>query len=647
MPFLSRYIEELAGTSLAGHTAAEAMGHWEQGLEEWERSSPVRLPLCDLRRAAGLDRLALTLLFAVGLVEEDPRFGLLAEALSGVPGQRRLPAAVLAGWTDFQRRDAVHRSLGLLRDATLVEPAGGERDDGLGLRPTTAVWEVVRGGVLGRAVPGVTLLEPDRLPSLEELVIPDDVRQRLHTLASLVTETAGDRAVRGVVVRGPESGGRKTVLKALARSLGRGVLLCEGLESPDDPRWRLVGPLATLFGAMPLVPLAPKVGETAVVPVITAYDGAVGVCLPARAAVGGPGIEPFAMLRLAIPDEPARREHWAAALGPYADGNVAELAAWRRMAGGAIRRVAALAVTEAVADGRAEVDRLDILRAADGVQARQLDALATRLPATGTWDELVVPPETAHELQLLAIRCRSREELDRVLPLPARPGTGVRALFVGPSGTGKTLAARVLSAALDRDVYRLDLSTVVDKYIGETEKNIDRALCAAEAMDTVLLIDEGDALLARRTDVGSSTDRYANLETNFVLQRLESHHGIVIVTTNAQQRIDEAFTRRLDVVIDFPWPRASERHKLWQTHLPPGSDLAPAFLDEVASRCELTGGQIRNVVLHACLLALRRNGARSTAAPVVCAEDLTEALRREYRKTGAVCPLRASAMVHG
>jgi SpoVK/Ycf46/Vps4 family AAA+-type ATPase len=209
----------------------------------------------------------------------------------------------------------------------------------------------------------------------------------------------------------------------------------------------------------------------------------------------------------------------------------------------------------------------------------------------------------------------------------------VRALFSGPSGTGKTLAARLLASALQKDLYRLDLSSVVNKYIGETEKNLDQVFAHAEELDVILLFDEGDALLTRRTHVQTSNDRYANLETNYLLQRLESFEGILIVTTNANNHIDSAFQRRMDVVVDFHPPEAAERWAIWQLHLPPTHAIDSSLLREVAGRCTLTGGQIRNAVLHASLLGLN-DGAIVTSA------HLEAAVQREYRKAGAVCPLR-------
>src|SRR6185295_19152064 len=236
-----------------------------------------------------------------------------------------------------------------------------------------------------------------------------------------------------------------------------------------------------------------------------------------------------------------------------------------------------------------------------------LDALAIRLSASGDWSQLAVGGETRRELESLVSRCRHRERLQ------SQADAGVRALFSGPSGTGKTLAARLLASTLQMDVYRLDLSSIVNKYIGETEKNLNQIFSRADELDVILLLDEGDALLTQRTGVQTSNDRYANLETNFLLQRLESFEGILIVTTNAGERIDSAFQRRMDVVIDFRAPEAAELRRIWQLHLPAEHNVPQQLLSEVSRRCSLSGGQIRNAVLHASLLALT-NGGRITPA---------------------------------
>jgi SpoVK/Ycf46/Vps4 family AAA+-type ATPase len=359
--------------------------------------------------------------------------------------------------------------------------------------------------------------------------------------------------------------------------------------------------------------------------------------VPPRTAVEGAG----AVLRLdlTVPDAADRALHWGDALRAlgrrHGQAELETLAQTHRMTGGLIRRIAPGALAEAGAAGRVTVTPADVTRAARAVRAEIPVSLATRLDAAGSWDHVVVPPPTLQELRMLERRCRRREQLSAMLPatLAGGVGPGVRALFTGPSGTGKTLAARLLAGVLGKDLYRVDLAGVVDKYLGETEKNLDRVLDHAEALDVVLLIDEGDALLAKRTEVHSSNDRYANLETNYLLQRLDTFEGIVVITTNAQQHLDSAFARRLDVVIEFPAPGPAERQRLWRAHLPSDHQVDAVLLGEAAARCALTGGQVRNAVLHASLLALDDGGP-------VGGRQLAAAIRREYAKQGALCPLR-------
>jgi SpoVK/Ycf46/Vps4 family AAA+-type ATPase len=316
------------------------------------------------------------------------------------------------------------------------------------------------------------------------------------------------------------------------------------------------------------------------------------------------------------------------------DAPIEELSATFRLTGGNISRVAAAACALAALDGRRELTLADARRASHTLNRQVLDTLASLVPPGDDTRAFAAAPETTGELELLEAHCRHRERLAGTLGVAfgGHHACGVRALFSGPSGAGKTLAARRLAMALERDLYRIDLSAVINKYIGETEKNLGRVLARAEELDIVLLLDEGDALLTRRTSVHSANDRYANLETNFLLQRLESFEGILIVTTNAAQRVDEAFQRRMDAVIVFGMPEPEERLAIWQAHLPAAHRLEPTELEEVAYACALSGGQIRNAARYAGLLALE--SARS-----IDRAHLTAALQREYRKAGAVCPL--------
>jgi SpoVK/Ycf46/Vps4 family AAA+-type ATPase len=216
---------------------------------------------------------------------------------------------------------------------------------------------------------------------------------------------------------------------------------------------------------------------------------------------------------------------------------------------------------------------------------------------------------------------------------------GVRVLLVGESGTGKTLAASWLATALGAPLYRVDLAAVMNKYIGESEKNLGALLDQAAANDVVLLFDEADSLFGRRSDRKETGERYANMLTNFLLTRIESHPGLVLLTTNSRERIDAAFTRRLDQILEVPLPGFEEGLRLWHSHLggrSPGAETCRTL----AAYCELTGGQIRNVVLTAAALASEPEGPLGLG-------ELIEALRGEYRKSGRALPPQIERLDRG
>lgn len=251
-----------------------------------------------------------------------------------------------------------------------------------------------------------------------------------------------------------------------------------------------------------------------------------------------------------------------------------------------------------------------------------LESLAQRLPDRSRLDDLVLPASQRQQLESIADDVRNQAAV-RAHWGDGR-GMGLCALFSGPSGTGKTTAAEAIAHALDLDLYRIDLSQVVSKYIGETEKQLDRVFAAAERSGSVLLFDESDALFGKRSEVRDSHDRYANQEVSFLLQRLETYAGLAILTTNLPDSLDTAFLRRFRYVVDFPLPPAAQREEIWRRVFPAGVRVADLDTARLA-RLNLTGGHIRNIALQATFYAAAGGGP-------VTMEQIRRAVEDEYRK---------------
>jgi SpoVK/Ycf46/Vps4 family AAA+-type ATPase len=256
----------------------------------------------------------------------------------------------------------------------------------------------------------------------------------------------------------------------------------------------------------------------------------------------------------------------------------------------------------------------------------RLDALAQRLRPTAGFDDLVLPSPEMDLVRQLAAHVRQRDRVYEEWGFRRRMnrGLGVSALFAGESGTGKTMAAEVVAGALHLDLYRIDLSAVVSKYIGETEKNLRKLFDAAEAGGAVLLFDEADALFGKRSEVKDSHDRYANIEVNYLLQRMEAFEGLAILATNMKDALDQAFLRRLRFVVDFPFPGAAQRRAIWGRAWPPDTPTDGLDVDRLA-RLNLTGGSIHNIALQAAFLA-------AEAGTPVTMPLVLKAARVEFRK---------------
>ena len=327
------------------------------------------------------------------------------------------------------------------------------------------------------------------------------------------------------------------------------------------------------------------------------------------------------------PSTDEQRELWRMALGPMAkklNGDVDRLVNQFRLEPQSIMNVGT--AFRALPSENANDPGLQLWSACRRQARPRLEELAQLISSQMAWDDLVLPELQMQTLNEISAQVRQRVKVYEDWGFAAKNarGIGVAALFYGPSGTGKTLAAEVLANELKLDLYRIDLSTVVSKYIGETEKNLRRIFDAAERGGAILLFDEADALFGKRSEVKDSHDRYANIEVSYLLQRMEAYRGLAILTTNQKQALDTAFLRRLRFVVQFPFPDASQRAEIWRRTFPAQTPTEALDVQKLA-RLNVAGGHIRNIALNAAFLAADRGH------PVGMAE-LRAAAQTEYAK---------------
>lgn len=588
---------------------------------------PLRIPAFDVRgpighavAAFGLDRYGLlTLGVALG-VEVDGRLARLVAYLNDHPGHACPTLALL--W-DLAGVPLGPARLALLETAAFRDGLFELGGDGpLSTREVRVAESLVR-----RLVGGATLrteieVTPAHETVLADLELPPDVADR----AGVWLRTSGVRLP--LLVVGPPGSGRRTLVAGLFGALGLATVSPSSIGPPDlallrrEARWNGAGV------------------------VVTARDSASAVVwdalrdLPAVAVVADPTVadvvrsaapvEPFTV-RLRLPDLEGRARLWSrSASGPrLAVGQADALAAQFPFGPGKILRAAGRAAVEG------DWTPATLGRICREVGASSLGSLARRLEPRYRRDDLVLTDTLDRELALALSWVRHRQQVFGAWGLGARlpNGWGLTVLLSGPPGTGKTMAAQVLGRELDADVYRVDLSQVVSKFIGETEKHLGALLDEASAAGIVLLFDEADALFGRRSEVRDARDRYANLEVGFLLQRIEEHEGVVLLSTNRSGDMDEAFLRRFQFVLPFSLPDAPLRVRIWRGLLPWGACGDDIDVDWLAERFQVSGGDIRNAVLAAAFLAVGE-GER------IHQRHLLQAVRREVLKSGRV--LRAA-----
>lgn len=457
---------------------------------------------------------------------------------------------------------------------------------------------------------------------------PSVLAQAQRQAQALEGSARGGRGLRLLVVRSGSPAEGQAVAAAVAAALDLQPLYLQ-LSAPVAG----LGPYCYLRGRLPVFCAELPPGEHKPLPPIPGYRGPVlAVCgsegsLELEGEVGLSWTPP-------VPPPLERELLWRQALPSADDGLAQRLAGRHRHSSGRIAQLGRLALHQARMDGRAAVEAQDVYAAAWAGDGAGLETLAQPLPERIADEALVAGPALQRDLNGLLARCLARDGLVDNLGASARARyrPGVRALFVGASGAGKTLAVGWLATQLNMPLYRVDLAAVTSKYIGETEKNLAQLLGRAEQSEVILLFDEADSLFGKRTDVQQANDRFANAQTNYLLQRIESYDGICVLTSNSRSRFDQAFTRRLDAIIEFPTPGPQERRALWLSHLGSGHTLAGQDINRLAAVTDLAGGHIRNVVLTAAVFA------HSAARPIAYA-DILGGLADEYRKLGRQLPV--------
>jgi hypothetical protein len=497
-------------------------------------------------------------------------------------------------------------------------------------RGPTLMASCVASTALLRWVFGITLLEPALFPLVRDDLIAPAAPPDLACAQALMSRLAGDRPALTSLVAERPADALATALYAVSQC-GRPALTVDA---------------SALTGAAPSGRVAAEALLREAVVIVTGDTSAVPPCrweTLASTVVVGPHPDMTDdtardISSLIVHGRPAvsvgshlvdvLRSRGLEVSVPEAD----RMARWEHIRYQDVGHLASTLAARAAGAGKDEVSALDVTSVAVDVVGEELARLATPLETSRDWSHLVVPDLLHRELGELIAQAEARSQVLEESGFGALPGQprGVTAVFAGPSGTGKTLAARLVAGELGLPLYAVNLAATVSKYIGETERNLDAVFSAASRADVVLLFDEAEALFGKRSEVQDARDRYANLEISFLLQRMERYDGVAILATNLLAHFDEAFVRRLSFCVHFPFPDTVLRAAIWRSVWPDRVPLAgDVSLDELAARHPLSGGHIRNIAVAATHLARDRGGT-------VDLECIQRAVDREYEKLGQV-----------
>lgn len=462
----------------------------------------------------------------------------------------------------------------------------------------------------------------------------------------------GGPATPVLALGGPAGVGKRTLLVALATGRGRPVVVVLPRLPADAPEAALESLLcraaqeALFHDAVLYLDLqaAPALTDTPCPPLLAfaaSYPGHLALGIAKRWARSGSFVRPVHELGLATPTAEERLVLWQDLLDgtPAADSlNLTDLARRYSLTAGSIAAAVKEASDTAATrpPGEQELTHQDATDACRRQLATRLSHLADRVHQTLDWRDVVLPQETLDLLMQIPLHIKHRSKVYDTWGFGEKLtyGRGLSCLFSGEPGTGKTMCAGIIARELNMELFRIDLSRIVSKYIGETEQHLAEVFDEAERAQAIILFDEADSLFGKRTDVKSSVDRYANLEVNYLLQRVESYEGVTILTTNFESALDEAFKRRLSFKISFPFPDQEMRIELWKTMIPARAEVSDDIDFVWLAGYEMAGGHIKNVLLRAAFMAAE-NGTPITG------ELLEEAVGKEFSEMGKL-PQRES-----
>lgn len=579
------------------------------------------------------DETALTLMLAPDI---DPVLGMQMRAMTGAASPYPT-LAVIAGLVGAQGAELVALAARLSEGGPLVRmglmhvvpppsiPVVGEPSRG-----PTLMASCVASTALLRWVFGITLLEPALFPFVRDDLIAPAVPPDPACAEALMSRLTDDRPTSTSLVAERPADALATALYAVSRC-GRPALTVDASALTGAAPAGRVAAEALLREAVVIV-----TGDTSAVPPWRWETLASTVVIGPHPAMTDDVTRDISSLIVRGRPAVSVGSHLVDVLRsrglevPAAEAD--RMARWEHIRYQDVGYLASTLAARAAGAGTDEVSALDVTAVAVDVVGEELGRLATPLETSRDWSHLVVPDALQHELGELIAQAEARSQVLEESGFGALPGQprGVTAVFAGPSGTGKTLAARLVAGELGLPLYAVNLAATVSKYIGETERNLDAVFSAASRADVVLLFDEAEALFGKRSEVQDARDRYANLEISFLLQRMERYDGVAILSTNLLAHFDEAFVRRLSFCVHFPFPDTALRAAIWKSVWPDRVPLAgDVSLDELAAKHPLSGGHIRNIAVAATHLARDRGGT-------VDLECIQRAVDREYEKLGQV-----------